>query len=38
MGVNNWPIFVKTLKYLHIEHVQNLNIENINLLNIKDLV
>jgi hypothetical protein len=27
MGVNNWPIIVKTLKDLHIEHVQNLNIK-----------
>jgi hypothetical protein len=27
MGVNNWPILVKTLKDLHIEHVQNLNIK-----------
>ncbi len=36
--VNNWPIFVKTLKDLHIEHVQNLHIENKYLSNIKDLV
>jgi len=36
--VNNWPIFVKTLKDLHIEHVQNLNKKNQYLPNIKDLV
>jgi hypothetical protein len=37
-GVNNWSILVKTLKDLHIEHVQNLNIKNKNLPNIKNLV
>jgi hypothetical protein len=26
IGVNNWSIFVKKLKDLYIEHVQNLNI------------
>ncbi len=36
--VNNWSILVKTLKELHIEHVQNLNIKNKNLPNIKNLV
>jgi hypothetical protein len=34
-SINNWPILVKTLKYLH---VQNLNVEKENLLNIKNLV
>jgi hypothetical protein len=36
--LNNLSILVKTLKDLHIEHVQNLNIKNKNLPNIKDLV
>jgi hypothetical protein len=36
--VNNWPILVKTLKYLHIQHVQNFNIEIEDLPNIKDFV
>jgi hypothetical protein len=36
--VNNWPILVKQLKNLHIEHVQNFNLENKDLPNIKDFV
>jgi hypothetical protein len=36
--LNNWSILVKTLKDLHIEHVQIFNIKNKNLANIKDLV
>jgi hypothetical protein len=38
IGANNWPILVKILKYLHIQHVQNLNLKNEDLLNIKNLV
>jgi hypothetical protein len=36
--VNNGPILVKTLKDLHIQHVQNLNIENEDLPNKKILL
>jgi hypothetical protein len=36
--VNNWPIFGKTLKDLHIQVVQISNIENEYSPNIKDLV
>jgi hypothetical protein len=36
--VNNWPILVKTLVFLHIQHVQNFNTKNEDLPNIKDLV
>jgi len=37
-SVNDWPILVKKLIFLHIQHVQNLNTKNENLPNIKDLV
>ncbi len=36
--VNSWPIVVKTIKNLHIEHAQNFNTKNQCLPNIKDLV
>jgi len=34
--VNNWPILLKTLKDLHVQHARNFTIENENSPNIKD--